>query len=111
MTTKAIKRLEEKVIFCLQKYPEARNNDTRLTLYIIHEYLPGMLVRSTTIRPGDKEEWWVKTEALYIVREDNVKRVRAKIQNDRHLYLPTDPAVRKQRKINEEVWHAYCATQ
>ena len=47
-------------------------------------------------------------EALYKVpREDNVKRIRAIIQNDEHLFLPTDAKVRKKRQINEQDWLDY----
>lgn len=44
-------------------------------------------------------------------REDNVKRIRAKIQNEEKKYLPTSLEVAKQRKINEEDWRAWSKNQ
>lgn len=41
---------------------------------------------------------------LDLPREDNVKRVRAKIQNEEHKYLPTNPDVLIKRGILEEYW-------
>lgn len=48
---------------------------------------------------------------IELPREDNIKRVRAKIQNEEHKYLPTTEEVRKQRKISEEEWHAWSVNQ
>lgn len=40
-------------------------------------------------------------------REDNVKRIRAKFQNEKKMYLPTSLEVAKQRKISDEEWRAW----
>lgn len=45
---------------------------------------------------------------MYILpREDNIKRIRAKIQNEEKLYLPTDPAIAKKRGWKEDEWRGY----
>jgi len=40
-------------------------------------------------------------------REDHVKRIRAKIQNEEGRLLPTRWEVAKQRKIEEQKWRAF----
>lgn len=98
--TDRIQHLEEKVLYVLDKYPKTRNDDVDLTLTILWVYLPDEFTKI-----GEKV--FVGTTALRRVREDNVKRVRAKIQNDQGKFLPTDPDVRKKRKITEEDWFNY----
>ena len=44
-------------------------------------------------------------------REDNVKRIRAKFQNEEKKYLPTTLEVARQRKISEEEWRAWSKNQ
>lgn len=92
--------LEEKVRHVLEKYPDTRNDDVQLTFFIIHEYMPDQMQQIDG-------QWWVSTEALKRIREDNVKRIRARIQNEEHEFLPTVESVRNQRKIREEEWLAY----
>jgi hypothetical protein len=38
---------------------------------------------------------------------ETIIRVRAKIQNEEHQYLPTDEKVRRQRGISETVWREW----
>ena len=40
-------------------------------------------------------------------REDNIKRVRAKIQNEEHKFLPTDFKIMKKRKSASKTWREY----
>lgn len=40
-------------------------------------------------------------------KEDNVKRIRATIQNQKNQFLPTDEVIRKKRQIKEEEWRKY----
>jgi hypothetical protein len=95
-----IKYLEEKVLFVLEKHPKTRNDDALLTFTIIWEY------SNKSIKEIDGKTY-VSTEALKWCREDAVKRVRAKIQNERNQFLPTDPLVRKKRRISEETWRSW----
>lgn len=90
-------KLTDLVRQILRENENARNNDTYLTALVIHRRMP----QCYQIIDGKA---WIAYEAIKIYREDHVKRVRAKIQNDEGKYLPTDPEVRKQRKISEEEW-------
>ena len=94
-----MRKLKAQVEYCLDTFPETRNSDIALTLAIWRQYFP------TRIRKGASGEEGVWLKDLYdLPREDNVKRVRAKFQNEQNLYLPTDWKVAKQRKINEDKW-------
>ena len=91
-----VHQLKEKVIDCLTKYPHTRNCDMWLTFAIIWRYLP------EEIKTIDNKTF-ISTDALKLIREDNVKRIRAKL-NSEGKFLPDNPLVRAQRKINEERW-------
>lgn len=96
-----IKNLKKEVLFCLEKYPETRNSDIKLTNAIWIEFY------AYRIRKVDGE-WVVRLIDLYeLPTEDNVKRVRAVVQNEEHKYLPTSEEVRRKRKIKEEEWRRY----
>jgi len=90
-------KTKEMVEYCLKAYPETANSDVQLTFRIIH------LFYNQHIRIIDGK-WWVSCEIQKIIREDHVKRIRAKF-NEEGKYLPTDPEVIKQRRLNEQVWH------
>jgi len=86
--------LNKQVERTLEDFPETRNSDIALTIQIWETYYPEYL-----------ENGWVKIENLYdLPREDNVKRIRARIQNVEGRLLPTSEAVVKQRRINEDRW-------
>ena len=92
-----IKTLKQKVIEVLKKYPETRNDDILLTTQIWREFYWSHL-----------EDDKIALRDLHKVpREDHVKRIRAKIQNEEGLYLPTSWIVAKKRNINEDVWREY----
>ena len=94
-----IKNLKKEVEYCLEKYPQARNSDIYLTLAIWTVYYKDRLVYDENNKP------MVRLEDLYdLPREDNVKRVRATIQNDDKKYPPTSLAVAKKRKWKEQEW-------
>ncbi len=94
-----IKQLKVKVEHCLATYPHTRDNDAQLTFCVIYVYLPNEI----KIIDGKN---YISTEALKAVREDQVKRIRARF-NARGQYLSNDPEVRKQRKISEEAWRKF----
>lgn len=94
-----IKQLKSKVEDVLIKYPETRNSDVILTFMIIKEYLPN------EIKEID-DKFFISTFALKRVREDNVKRIRAKF-NEKGKYLATDPEVLKKRITNQEDWRKF----
>ena len=94
-----IKNLKAKVRTVLEAVPESRDSDIRLTMELWSRYFPQY------IRNGASGEEWVWLKDLYdLPREDNVKRVRAQIQNVEHEFLPTSWEVAKQRRINEDRW-------
>lgn len=100
-----IKKLREAILEVLKVYPKARDSDQWLTLKIWQLYFPSRVVtlpdESIAIRFRDIME---------MPREDNVKRLRAKIQNEEMLYLPTSWEVAKKRGIKEQQWKEYCLT-
>lgn len=93
--------LKDKVIYCLKNYPHTRNDDVSLTLTIWWKFYNNSIEKIG-------ESYYVKCIDLkQLPREDNVKRIRAKLQNEKNIYLPTDENVRKQRGINEAAWRKY----
>lgn len=96
-------KLRDMVEDRLEKIEETRNSDIKLTIAIWQKYYPDYVLDTSQ---GEKSGIFL--DALFILpREDNVKRIRAKIQNEEHKFLPTDPEVRKKRKISEEEWYDY----
>lgn len=90
--------LQDKILNCLEFYPETRDSDIALMIKIWEKYHIEMLSKSGG-------ELYVKLDRLYdLPREDNVKRYRAKIQNEEHKFMPTTWEIAKARKINEEIW-------
>lgn len=102
MNESKIKNLRRAVEKMLEQDEASRNSDQRLTLMLWVKYFPSRI----------KEIEGVKHIALRDImdlpREDNVKRLRAKIQNEEHKWLPTDEKVREARGILEETWRHYC---
>lgn len=89
----------------LKNYPETRNSDITLMIKLWEVYFP------SRVRKGQNGQLGVYLCDLYeLPREDNIKRIRAHFQNDMTLYLPTDQAVVKQRRINEEKWREYMSS-
>ena len=110
-TEKKIKHLRKHVLAVLEAVPKSRDSDQYLTLCIWNRYYPQYVREIEVENPHDTNKSKVKMVALvdimHLPREDNVKRIRAKIQNEEHKFLPTSLEVAKQRKINEEVWRKY----
>lgn len=90
--------LKKKIEMCLNKYPEARNSDITLTEKVWWEF------HHSKIKEIDGESY-VKIKDLYdLPREDNIKRLRAKL-NSEGKYMPTSPEVLKRRRLLEQQWH------
>ena len=86
----------------LEAVENTRNDDEVLTTEIWKRYYPEKL------RIDALGNQFVYLRDLSVLpREDNVKRIRAKFQNEENKYLPTDEKVREQRKISEEQWREY----
>lgn len=96
-----MKTLNDQVRYCLQHYPDTRNSDITLTMHIWKEFYKDKL----TVVDGVLA---IRLRDLFdLPREDNVKRVRAHIQNDLHEFVPTNWEVAKQRKMLQHEWKQY----
>lgn len=85
------KDLKEMVLVVLRDDQETRNSDIKLTHVIWQRYY-GV---------GDT----IRLSQMYdLPREDNVKRIRAKIQNEEKLYPPTEWKIAKARGFKEQEW-------
>jgi len=92
-----IKTLDGQARAILRDYSYTRNDDIDLWVKIIEFFY------SDYVNNGS-----VELKKLHdLPREDHVKRVRAKIQNDEGLYLPTDPAVAEKRGWAQDAWGNY----
>lgn len=81
---------------------KSRNSDIRLTQMIWWNYYKGSLLQHTD------GKIYVNMADLYnLPREDNIKRIRAKIQNDLKEFLPTDPAIARKRGWQEDEWRKF----
>lgn len=93
--------LERQVRHILSTDEKSRNSDIRLTQMIwwhFYRHKLQMIDGAVMVNIAD----------LYTLpREDNVKRIRAKIQNDQKEYLPTEQSVAKKRGWNEDEWRNY----
>jgi hypothetical protein len=100
VTTPPLPRLKKMVEQILAENPkyrgiDARNSDIALTILIWQRWY-GVSVAQDGSVPLHR--------LLDLPREDNVKRVRAKYQNEEHKYLPTNPDVLVKRGIAEDYW-------
>jgi hypothetical protein len=95
--------LEAKIRLVLADRPQTRNDGVALQISLIEKYgSPSDIIRNPVFN-----DCLVRVSALRNFREDHVKRIRAKIQNEDGDFLPTDPEIRKKRKILEADWEEY----
>jgi len=99
--------LRKQIIETLAAEEATRNSDQLLTVRIWERYYPKLVCRMPEQFTNVREPFVFISDVLKLPREDNVKRIRAVIQNVEHRYLPTDPAVRRRRKISEEAWRSF----
>ena len=96
------KTLRKKILHCLKKYTETRNNDTTLTIKVWKEFNPEHFGR-------DGES--MKVTALHeLPKMATISRCRRKIQNEEHKYLPTKKEVAMRRGIQQTMWERWAAT-
>jgi len=94
-----LKTLKGKVWHVLEKYPSSRNSDTLLTNLIWGLFYEKYLIKL----PDGKVA--ILLENLYeLPTQDDIKRIRAHIQNKMHRFPPTNWEVAKKRKWLEEKW-------
>lgn len=78
--------------------PKSRESDQYLTLTIWARYY------TSKLRIDELGKKWIKlSDIMDLPREDAVKRIRAKF-NEKGQYLPTNPKVIKQRRLNISKW-------
>ena len=95
--------LKNQVEQILTKYPQARNSDQWLTLKLWAVFYPNKV----RIHELTNQKYVFLNDIMDLPREDNVKRIRAVIQNEENRLLPTSLDVVKQRRINEKIWKEY----
>lgn len=85
------KTLKSQIMYCLETQQDTRNSDITL-----------MIAVWQTFYGIDRV---VHVSTLYdLPREDNIKRIRAKLQNEEKIFLPTKLEVALKRGINEVDW-------
>lgn len=99
MAYRDIKKLTVRVLEVLESNEESRNSDQYLTLCIWNRYYPSVIKRD-----ADNKPYVYLRDVMELPREDNVKRIRAKIQNVQKKFLPTKEEVARKRGINIDEW-------
>lgn len=96
-----INTLDNRVRTVLADDEPSRNSDIRLTQMIWWKYhRHSLLEQNGTV--------YVDMKKLFdLPREDNIKRIRAKIQNVEKKFLPTNAEVAKKRGWQIEEWREY----
>ena len=93
--------LVKQVEFILATEPASRNSDITLTIAIWKHYYPDYLIE-------EDGKYLVELSRLFnLPREDNIKRVRAKFQNEERVYLPTTREVFIERAKLSIEWKAF----
>jgi len=100
--------LKKQILYCLEQYPETRNSDIELMIRVWKHFTPTNEDTGRDIEiihsKSRGQEYIALNDLRWLQREDHIKRIRAKIQNEKKLFLPTDPATIKARKQEEIVW-------
>jgi len=91
--------LKDEVTNVLRDYPATRNDDALLALYVWWRRMPD------AFRQIDNK-WYIEVSSITsgLPREDNIKRIRAFIQNEERQYLPTDLYVLAKRAKRADNW-------
>lgn len=93
--------LEKQIRYVLENDEQSRNSDIRLTQMVWWRY------HNRSMRTIDGKVYVEIKELFTLPREDHIKRIRAKIQNDMKEFLPTDPKVAEKRGWEIEDWRRY----
>jgi len=105
-----IKRLRQAIESILENYPKARDSDQWLTIKIWAVFFPDRIHEERLNEGTDLEitkKFVYLEDIMALPREDNIKRLRAKIQNEEGKWLPTTWEIAKKRQIEESVWRNY----
>lgn len=97
-----LKDLHLKVINILRDNPETRNSDVTLSITLWKKYYSELIFTSKSSVD------YIPLSRLYeLPREDNIKRIRAKIQNIERKFLPTSEVVFLKRAANSKEWRKF----
>ena len=95
--------LKQQVISVLRDSPRTRNSDIHLTIEIWKRFYNDSLILGK-----HTQTHYISIYKLFdLPREDHIKRVRAKIQNEDKKYLPTDFAIFEARAKSSKEWRKY----
>jgi hypothetical protein len=98
-------QLKTRVSGVLAEFPDTRNCDIKLMIYLWNKYYPAH-IKNTSGGQG------IFLSSLYTLpTQESIKRVRAIIQNDEHRWLPTDEKVRRRRRVLEEEYRTWVNSQ
>lgn len=92
-----LKNFKSKVKYILENYENARNNDGSLYAHFIKIYCSKLIVTD-----GEGVDMLPLKNFKLLPPMENIRRCRQIIQNDNQMLQPTDPLVRKARKIKEQ---------
>mgnify|MGYP001612875574 CR=1 FL=1 len=98
--------LKKEIEHCLEKYPESRNDDVYLTSALWWEFHSKSLIESGKAKMIDGDLFINLRAIQTLPREDHIKRIRAKIQNEEFRFTPTNPEVIKLREASRRKWKA-----
>ena len=93
-----IKKLKDQVEYILKTDEQSRNSDIRLTIQIWKEFY------AQKVAYIEREEYVRLRDIFDLPREDNIKRIRAKFQNDLDMYIPTTWKVAQKRGWLRDKW-------
>lgn len=102
MTYKKLNTLDERVEFCLERYPTTRNGDITLFATLCNEFYP----------PFERPlmNWKDLAGAMYSVPDlGSIARARRKVieRNKYKKYLPTIESIARHRGISQVMWRQY----
>lgn len=95
-----INTLKSKVEYCLGKYERTRNSDQVLTNAVWTTFY------SQYFEMIDDRAMIYVRDIYNLPPEAHIGRIRRKF-NEKGKYLPTDPEVRRKRKVSEEAWREW----
>lgn len=87
--------LKSKILHCLEKYPETRNSDIKLTNAVWYEF------HNDKIKRIDDKNYVALTDLYDLPTQESIKRTRAKL-NSEGKYMPTSQEVLENRRLLEK---------
>lgn len=104
-----LETVQERVESILSEEEYARNNDFYLIILDLKRY---HYVKCYGHGDDKGHELWIRPKDLENVKSvETIRRCRQKIQNKYHKFMPTDPQIRKRRRIAESVYRKYAVDE